>query len=71
MSKVIEVIYQNGVFKPLKKVKLKEGEILRIEIKEARKITKRFRDKLSELRSRVERVEDAHKVLEELRDARY
>jgi len=34
MPKVIEVIYKNGVFKPLEKVDLKEGTKLRIEIKE-------------------------------------
>jgi len=26
MGKVIEVVYENGVFKPLQKVELKEGE---------------------------------------------
>jgi predicted DNA-binding antitoxin AbrB/MazE fold protein len=34
MPKVIEVIYENGVFKPLEKVELKEGKKVRIEIKE-------------------------------------
>ena len=31
--KVIEVIYENGVFKPLEKVDLKEGEKLKIVVK--------------------------------------
>ncbi len=34
MPKVIEVIYENGVFKPLEKVDLKDGKRMRIEIKE-------------------------------------
>ena len=32
MAKIIEVVYENGVFKPLKKVDLKEGERVRIRI---------------------------------------
>ena len=32
MTKVIEVIYENGVFKPLEKVDLKDGERVRIKI---------------------------------------
>ena len=35
MGKVIEVIYENGVFKPLEKVDLKDGERLKMEIKES------------------------------------
>ena len=31
MGKVIEAIYEKGVFKPLEKVDLKEGEKVRIE----------------------------------------
>ena len=34
MGKVIEAIYEKGVFKPLQKVDLKDGERVRIEIKE-------------------------------------
>ncbi len=48
MSKVIEVVYENGVFKPLKKVSLKEGEKLRIEIKES------LVDKLRKYRIKVD-----------------
>ena len=36
MAKVIEAIYEKGVFKPLERVDLKEGEIVEIEIKEKR-----------------------------------
>ncbi len=34
MAKIIEAIYEKGVFKPLQKVDLKDGEKVRIEIKE-------------------------------------
>jgi len=33
MPKVIEVIYENGVFKPINKVNLREGEKLKIILK--------------------------------------
>jgi len=32
MSKIIEAVYENGVFKPLEKVDLEEGEKVRIKI---------------------------------------
>lgn len=35
MGKVIEVVYENGVFKPLEKVDLKEGERVKVVIKES------------------------------------
>ena len=35
MSKVIEVIYENGVFKPLEKVDLKEGERVKVIIEKS------------------------------------
>jgi len=33
MAKVIEAVYKDGVFKPLEKVELREGEVVEIEIK--------------------------------------
>ncbi len=48
MGKVIEVVYENGVFKPLKEVSLKEGEKLKIEIKES------LVDKLRKYRIKVD-----------------
>jgi len=33
MSKVIEVIYENGMFKPVNRVDIKEGERLKIILK--------------------------------------
>ena len=35
MPKIIEAVYENGVFKPLQKVDLKEGEKVRVELKES------------------------------------
>ena len=40
MPRVIEAVYENGVFKPLEKVKLREGERVRIEVRNM-KIEKR------------------------------
>ncbi len=37
MPKVIEAIYENGVFKPLEKVELKDGEKVKIFVKADRK----------------------------------
>ncbi|KUJ94067.1 MULTISPECIES: antitoxin family protein [Archaeoglobus] len=34
MPKIIEAVYENGVFKPLQKVDLKEGEKIRLRIEE-------------------------------------
>ncbi|AAB90154.1 MULTISPECIES: antitoxin family protein [Archaeoglobus] len=34
MPKIIEAIYENGVFKPLQKVDLKEGERIKLRIEE-------------------------------------
>ena len=34
MPKIIEAIYENGVFKPLEKVDLREGEKLRLVVRE-------------------------------------
>ena len=34
MGRIIEVVYEGGVFKPLQKVELKEGERLKIEVVE-------------------------------------
>jgi predicted DNA-binding antitoxin AbrB/MazE fold protein len=49
MPKVIEVIFENGVFKPLEKVNFKEGKKVRIEIKE------NLVDRLKNYRIKVDR----------------
>ncbi|AIY89395.1 antitoxin family protein [Geoglobus acetivorans] len=71
MSETIEMVYRNGVFKPLRKVKLREGEIVRVEIKETKRVTKRFYSKLEELERKSKKVEGAYRTLEEIRNARY
>jgi predicted DNA-binding antitoxin AbrB/MazE fold protein len=38
MPKVIEVIYENGVFKPLEKVELRDGQRLKIRIEDVESI---------------------------------
>ena len=53
MVKIIEAIYENGVFKPLQKVDLKEGEVVRLRIESVKskglieiieKLSERFKD---------------------------
>ncbi len=34
MPKIIEAIYENGVFKPLQKVNLREGKKVRLQVEE-------------------------------------
>ncbi len=34
MPKIIEAVYENGVFKPLQKVELKEGERVKLKVEE-------------------------------------
>ena len=70
MDRVIEVVYENGVFKPLRRVEFKEGEILKVEIK-GKVVTDKFYEKLERLKEKVKRIEGAYKVLEEMRDDRY
>jgi len=70
MGKIIEAIYEKGVFKPLEKVDLKDGEIVEIEIKEKR-ISEKFYRVLEELEKKAPKVHNALKVLEEVRNDRY
>ncbi len=70
MTKVIEVIYEKGVFKPLEKVDLGDGDIVVIEIKE-KKISERFYQVLEELEKKAPKVRNAFKALEEIRNDRY
>lgn len=71
MPKVIDVVYKDGVFKPLTRVDIREGERLKIEIKETKKLSKEFYDKLADLKRRTPKVRDANRVLEEMRSDRY
>jgi predicted DNA-binding antitoxin AbrB/MazE fold protein len=45
MGKVIEAVYENGVFKPLEKVNLKDGERVKIKVSNIVKRTKGILDR--------------------------
>ena len=42
MQKTIEVVYEKGVFKPLERVELEEGERMRVMIEEKRGILEKY-----------------------------
>jgi len=49
MPKIIEAIYENGVFKPLQKVDLREGERVKLQIEEGiADVLKKYRIKMDE-----------------------
>jgi len=50
MQRTIEVVYEKGMFKPLMPVELKEGEEIRIEIKEKVDKSEKAREILDKLR---------------------
>ena len=61
MPKIIEAIYENGVFKPLEKVNLKEGKKFRLVLKE----------NIDELRGKYGRRKiDMVKLRDEIHDRR-
>ncbi len=68
MEIVLEAIYEDGVFKPLKKINLKEGEKVMLLVKKPTEkileIIKSFRKKLELKKIK----EDPLKVLLEMRD---
>ncbi|MDI9610886.1 MAG: antitoxin family protein [Archaeoglobales archaeon] len=50
MVKIIEAIYEDGVFKPLEKVDLKDGEKVRVEIKkDIDRLRGKYKAKLSQM----------------------
>ena len=65
MPKIIEAVYENGVFKPLEKVELREGERVKVEIKSKSNDLVSFIEKFSEKFKDVE--EDPLKMLLEMR----
>lgn len=71
MGRLVDVIYENGVFRPVEKIPLKDGEKLKIEIKVPKRITPRFYRRSSELEEKTPKVQGASKVLEDMRSARY
>jgi len=56
MEQVIEAIYEKGVFKPLKKVDLKEGERVRIRIE--RSLVEIIRSYQEKFKLREEDIEE-------------
>lgn len=64
MAKIIEAIYEKGVFKPLQKVELKEGEKVRLRIEKEKGLVELI-EKLSEKFKGVK--EDPLEVLLEMR----
>jgi len=42
MPKIIEAVYEDGVFKPLEKVDLKEGEKVRLRVEDIDEILEEF-----------------------------
>ncbi|ADC66500.1 Protein of unknown function DUF104 [Ferroglobus placidus DSM 10642] len=67
MPKVIEVIYENGVFKPLEKVDLPQGVKVRIEIKEEPgRITEEFINELEKIVNTLPKVKVDFRKLDEM-----
>lgn len=60
----IEAVYENGVFKPLKKPHLKDKEKVVIVVKE-KIITKNFLKRLEELSKTLPKFQNPSKLLEE------
>lgn len=65
MLKTIEVVYEKGVFKPLEKVELKEGEMITIRVTKIESDIQTAKDILSWLDSLPRRKVDL-KLAEEL-----
>jgi len=65
MQKTIEVVYEKGVFKPLEKVDLGEGEEIRIEIKEKIDKSEKAREILDKLK-RFTSIRLKPEILEEI-----
>ena len=65
MQKTIEVVYEGGVFKPLEKVEIIEGEEIMIEIKEKIDKSKKAREILDKLK-RFTSIRLKPEILEEI-----
>ncbi|MBC8521936.1 MAG: antitoxin family protein [Methanomicrobia archaeon] len=65
MQKTIEVVYEKGMFKPLEKVELIEGEEIRIEIKEKIDKSEKAREILDKLK-RFTSIRLKPEILEEI-----
>lgn len=42
MQQTIEVVYEKGVFKPLEKVEMKEGERMKVKVEERRGVLEKY-----------------------------
>lgn len=42
MQQTIEVVYEKGVFKPLEKVEMKEGERIKVKVEERRGVLEKY-----------------------------
>ena len=69
MSEIIDAIVENGVLRPLRKITLREGEIVRIHLYTPKRITKQFITGLSKLSQ--QKADNVHTSLREIRDDRY
>ena len=65
MRRIIEVVYEDGVFKPLEPVELEEGELIEIKVVKIEPNLQKVKDILSRLDSLPSRVVDL-KLAEEL-----
>ena len=65
MQKTIEVVYEKGMFKPLEKVEMIEGEEIMIEIKEKIDKSKKAREILDKLK-RFTSIRLKPEILEEI-----
>ena len=76
MSRVIDAVYENGVFKPVKKVHLKDKQQVKIQILSDEDWQERFDRALKSVRSKAarfppEKIEaDIEEAIKEVRKAR-
>jgi len=69
MQKTIEVVYEDGVFKPLEKVNLRQGEKIEMEIKEDK--IKKLSDKYFGIVKLNFKKEELRKLLNKIEEERY
>jgi len=76
MSKIIEAVFENGVFKPVKKLRLKDKQQVKIQILNNEDWQERFDRALKSIRSRAARFSpeeieaDIAEAIKEVRSAR-
>jgi len=65
MSKVIEAVYEDGVFKPLQKVDLREGERVKIILEEKAEKRRRFLAEFRPIEIGQVSIEELRKIIRE------